>query len=116
MAHSKFKHEKTTSLLRDLAGEFLARESAGPALVTVTHVEVSPTRRDAKVFLSVLPTDFEKPVIGFAERHAGALASFVKTKSKMRVMPRFTFLIDEGEKNRQRIDELLHAEKRDTGE
>jgi len=112
MDASPHKHEKATSLLKDLAGDFFARNSAGPALVTVTRVELSPTRREAKVFLSVLPQHFEGGVIGFAERHIRDLASLVRTRSRMRVIPRFTFLIDEGEKHRQRIDELLHADEK----
>ena len=112
MDATPFKHEKTTSLLKDLAADFFVRESAGPALVTVTRVELSPTRREATVFLSVLPQSFEDAVLGFARRHAGDLAGFVKSKSRMRVMPRFEFVIDEGEKNRQRIDELLNEEKK----
>lgn len=106
------KHEKTASLLKDLAGDFFARESSGPALVTVTHIELSPTRREAKVFLSVLPREHEAAVIGFSERHLRDFGEHIRSRSRMRLVPRFTFHIDEGEKHRQRIDELLNEAKK----
>ena len=108
----RWKTEKTASLVKGLVAEFLARESQGPGLITVTDIQMSNDRKSALVFLTVLPVEFEAPVLDFAKRKSGEIADYVRSKSRMRVIPFLNFVIDIGEKNRQRIDEILHKEER----
>lgn len=108
----RYKTEKTASLVKNLVAEFLGRESAGPALITVTDMKVSNNRKNSLVFISVFPRDHEKRVLDFAMRKRTEITKYVREKSKMRAVPHLEFVIDEGEKNRQRVDELLHEEER----
>jgi ribosome-binding factor A len=89
-----------------LAGQFLARESNGTSLVTVTRADISPDIKNAAIFLSVLPVDMEKPALDFAKRNRSEFREYLKTHSKLRRLPFIDFEIDYGEKNRQRVDEL----------
>ena len=109
-----WKTEKTASLVHALVAEFLVRESGGQSLITVTDIEVSPDRRRARVYLSVLPETMETRAVEFANRQKREVKEYVRTHSRMRAVPSLEFVLDQGEKNRQRIDELLHEDERET--
>ena len=58
------------------------------------------------VFISVLPDDKTRPALAFLERHREAFSDYLKEHARLRPLPRIDFLLDDGEKNRQRLDEL----------
>lgn len=101
-----FHKEKLAEAVRELTAEFLARENGGQSLITVTRVEMLERERRAVIYITVLPREKEGSAIDFANRKAYELRMFYKARSRMRMLPRPEFRIDEGEKNRQRIDEL----------
>lgn len=88
------------------AGEFFARESAVKALITVTHADISPTFAEVKVFFSVLPQTMEETALKFAKRARSDFREYLKKHTRLHPLPVVDFLIDLGEKNRQRVDEL----------
>lgn len=92
-----------------MAGDFLARESAVKALLTVTHADVSPTFKEVTVFISVLPQTMEAQALKFAKRSRSDFREYVKRQSHLHPIPVVDFEIDLGEKNRQRIDELTRT-------
>ena len=57
--------------------------------------------------ISVLPREKENAAFGFIRRNLGDLRKHVKKWLKINPIPFLEVQIDEGEKNRQRIDELL---------
>ena len=99
--------EKMRELTKRLAAEFFERESNRDALVSVTHVELSPDTKYATVYISVLPESKEHAVLDFAKRLRGDMRAFMKTKMRSRVIPYLEVEIDMGEKNRQKIENLL---------
>jgi len=101
------RQEKVRELLRHLSAEFLAEEANRTPLITVTGTEVPADFRSAKVFVTVYPESEEEKALVFLKRKRGDLRDFVKNHTKMQTLPRFDFLIDRGEKHRQRIDELI---------
>lgn len=101
-----YKERKIEELIRQLAAQFLQRESNGLSLVTVTAVTLSDKITKATVLLSVFPKDQEKQALDFARRKRTEFREYVKTRSKMRNLPAIDFAIDLGEKNRQRIEEI----------
>lgn len=112
---SEHKNAKRLSLVKDIAADYLVRNASGPALVTVTGVEETADNKKIRILLSVLPTEFEDTIVGFSKRHTRDFQEFLGKKARMRAIPSIEFVIDRGEKNRQRIDELLHGEEnRDT--
>ncbi len=100
---------------RDLVASFLEQESSRVSLVTVTHTELVHEGKIVQCYISVFPEDKEKQALDFAKRKTRELRNFVASKTKMKFVPRFTFVIDQGERNRQRIEELLKKGARGHG-
>ncbi len=100
------RKEKLQSALHEAAAEFLAREAGPQSLITVTRVDMSDDGKRAIIFISVLPDSAANAAIGFATRNVRELASFFRTRVRGVFPPHIEFMIDKGEKNRQRLDEL----------
>lgn len=103
---SSIKKERATLLLKDLAADFLERHSNRTSLVTVTGVTLSPDQKSARILLSVLPKEKTAAAVDFANRYVDEFRDYLKSRSRLRFIPRITFIVDEGELNRQRIEEL----------
>ncbi len=98
--------ERIQEAVRNAAAEFLAKEAGPQSLITVTQVALSNDARSARVFISVLPESAEEAALAFAQRNRRELAEFFRTRVRGAFPPHFEFLIDRGEKNRQRLDEI----------
>ena len=57
---------------------------------------------------TVFPETMEKTALEFAKRKRGELKQFVIDNSRIGFVPQLDFAIDLGEKNRQKIDQLLN--------
>ncbi len=90
----------------ELAAAFLQKESNGQALITVTRADVSPDLAKATVYFTVLPQELEQQALDFAKRQRTDFRTHIKKTLELRRLPFFDFVIDEGEKSRQRLDEL----------
>lgn len=108
-----WKTEKTTSLVKELVAEFLGREAGAQSLITVTDLQMSSDRKRALVFLSIFPDAMAQRAIEFANRKRSEIKEHIRSKSRMRMAPHLEFVLDTGEKNRQRIDEILHEDQRE---
>ena len=102
------KHNRLAEYIREVAAEYLVREANHDSLITVTGVELSDKETRARILISVLPTEKEADALEFTERKANDMRLYFMKKVKIRRAPRFSFAIDFGEKNRQRIDEISH--------
>lgn len=96
-------------LLRQLAAEFLNRESNRASLITVTDVNLTKDARSAIILISVFPEDKSKGALDFVKRKRKGLSDYIKKHGKLKRIPRFDFDIDYGEQNRQHIDTLLNT-------
>ena len=104
---STLRQEKIKELIKGLAAQFLQEESNYTSLITVTDTNVSRDLKRSTIFVTVYPESAEESALNFLKRKRKGLKNFVKSKAKMKIIPFFDFEIDKGEKNRQRIDELL---------
>jgi len=93
--------------IKELAAQFLVREGNNTSLITVTGADTSPDLKRATVFITVLPESKETAALGFVKRKRGELREFLKKNLKIKTIPFIDIKIDLGEKNRQKIDELL---------
>lgn len=93
----------------ELAGKFIETESNRVSLITVTDCRVSEKMRDAIVFVTVFPEEKEKAVLQFLRRKGRDFQKYVRENARMRSAPFVSFELDMGEKNRQKIDELLRG-------
>jgi ribosome-binding factor A len=101
--------EKVSNLIKEKAAEFLGRENNKTSLITVIHANVSPDLKKATIFITVLPEDKEKTALLFAKRKRADMREYLKKHMLTKVVPFLDIEIDRGEKNRQKIDELLRA-------
>lgn len=101
------RDDRIKEILRDLGARFLLLNGNGSSLITVTNVELTNRAKNATIFFTVFPTDFERTALEFAKRKRSEFKEFVMEHSKLGRVPQLDFDIDTGEKNRQKIDDLL---------
>ena len=107
-----FRKRKIESRLIEMAGKFLTQEYKPGVLVTITKAELSDDTNDGMLFFTVLPEKEEAEVLKYLQKKENEkeFRKFLKEKSGLGMLPRLSFKIDFGEKNRQRIDELISKE------
>ena len=104
---SEFRNEKIKNNIKELSAIYIEREAGPTSLITVTRVVMSPDGKKAKIMVSVLPQEKEKAAYGFIKRNLGELRKYISKNLKINPVPFLDVEIDEGEKNRQKIDDLL---------
>lgn len=100
------RDEKAASELRDLAGEFIAREAGRTTLITPTRAEYGNDRKHATIFVSVFPDSETEHALAFLARNEREFRDFLKEHGRFSILPFVKFENDYGEDNRQRLDEL----------
>ncbi|OJI08694.1 hypothetical protein BK006_03355 [bacterium CG10_49_38] len=99
--------DKVTGQLQAIAAEFLNRAAGTQSVVTVTHCEMPADLKTAKIFISVFPESKEEEALHFARRRRSELREVIAEKLPLKNLPFIEIELDEGEKNRQKIDRLL---------
>lgn len=100
------------SLIQKLAAEFIEREiDRAGVLVTATRIEITPGFKEAKIFISVWPEDKEKKIMKSLENSKKEFYKYMKDHFKIKYMPVYEFKIDEGEKARLKVEEILRNSK-----
>lgn len=108
------RQQRVSELLHQELSLLIGAELTDPrladALVTVTHVTVSPDLHNARVFVDhALPAEANHRVLA-ALRHAeGFLRRALAENLNLRVVPELSFAIDETERRARRVDQLLDA-------
>lgn len=103
----EYREQKIEHIIKELASEFLSRESNRQSLVTVTDVIFSTRSKQAKILISVLPDFKGEAALDFAKRKRAELRDYIKQKSKLSILPFLDIELDIGEKNRQNVDRLI---------
>ena len=99
--------EKIKQQMMHVAAEVIERESNRLTLISVTDAEISPDLKYATFFISVLPDNKVDTAVDFCNRHAADVRDELKKRTSTHHVPFVKFAFDKGEKNRQRIEELL---------
>jgi ribosome-binding factor A len=114
------RDSRIREIIHDLAARFLLENSNNSSLLTVTDVRLSGKGKYATVLFTVFPPgkdgELEKTALEFAKRKRGEFKQYVIEKSSMGQVPHMDFEIDFGEKNRQKVDELLNEDEQNVGE
>ena len=101
---------KAAEAIREVVSMAILRELRDPRIegVTVTHVEVTPDMRGAKVFVSVMGNDAkQKLCLRGLQNSAGFLQSKVAERIDTRYTPRLRFELDQGVKKSIAIAKML---------
>lgn len=101
------RKEKATSLLSRLIPEFIKKFSFGKTIVTVTRLEISDDLMFVKIFVSAYPQAGEKQAMALLSKKSKDIRKYIGARVRWKFLPELIFLVDEGEKNRQRIEEIL---------
>ena len=101
------RNTRIANQIKELAAQFLGRENNRTSLITVTSATCSPDMKWATICITVLPITKEKLALEFVKRRRKDLREFLKKNMPIKIIPFIDIVIDEGEKNRQKIDELL---------
>lgn len=101
------RNEKVTNNIKELAAQFLGRETNRTSLITVTSANASPDLKRATIFITVLPDSKESDALFFVKRKLKELREYLKENMPIKIIPFLDVEIDKGEKHRQKIDELL---------
>ncbi|MBU2633015.1 ribosome-binding factor A [Patescibacteria group bacterium] len=101
------REEKINSLLKRILSEFFARLTSGGCFVNITEIEIARDLKFAKIFVSIYPEKESPRMLKMLKKKGGEMRKYVGTKTRLKFIPFFEFQIDKGEKNRQRIEELL---------
>jgi ribosome-binding factor A len=102
------RNDRFLEEIKKLAAEYLEANSNRTSLVTVTRISLNKTRKHATILVTVLPQTQEKAVVDFTKRRVRDFRNFVQKRVPNRYIPFFEFALDEGEKNRQKIEDLLN--------
>ena len=101
------RNEKVANQIKELGALFLGRENNKTSLINVISATCSPDLKRATTYITVLPLEKEKTALEFAKRKRPELRQFLKKNLPIKIIPFIDIAIDLGEKNRQKIDELL---------
>ena len=101
------RNEKVANQIKELAAQFLERENDRTSLITVMYATCSPNLKRATIFITVFPVTKENSALMFVKRRLKDLREFLKKNMPIKIIPFLDVAIDLGEKNRQKIDELL---------
>ena len=96
-------------LIKELS-QIIQHEMKDPRLgfVSVTRAEVAKDLRHANVFVSVMGSDSEKEkTLKALKSGAGFIRTLISKRMNMRVIPDFTFKLDDSIEYGARIQELL---------
>ena len=102
---------KMSGELKKVAGDFFAREASSHTLITVTDVDIAPSLTDCTIYITTIPANKQELALDFARRMRTELTTEIKKKMYLRSLPFVEVKIDEGERNRQRIEEILTEKK-----
>ncbi len=101
------RHDRATSLIKEVTATFIQQEANTNPLITVTHVTISLDYRKATIYFTTLPDGREADALIFLQRSASEMRQYVKKKTNLKIIPHLEFAVDYGERHRQHIDEIV---------
>lgn len=75
--------------------------------ISITHLDITKDLRNCKIYISIFPTKNESYAYAKLNNEMKNLVEYIKKNTRLQYLPRFVLKIDEGEKNRQRVEEIL---------
>lgn len=100
------RQKKYGEEIRKMAGDFIAAEANRGSMITPTYVTVSPDLKQTTIYVSIFPETSEEMGINFLRRKRNDFRTYIKKNGYTKVLPFVDFKLDEGEKNRQIIEEI----------
>lgn len=104
----KFRKERLNSVLRSEISRAIEKEIEFPlgVLATITDVDTASDLSEAKIGVSVLPSEKKDEVLKILNAKAGYFYSLVFKKLKIYTVPKLKFVYDPGPENAARVEEI----------
>ena len=100
------RDKRIAELIGHEAASYIAREAGNQSMITVTRTVLSANAERATVFVTVFPLEQTGPALSFLLRIAHDFRTHLAKNTKFHPLPKIEFLLDDGELNRQRLDEI----------
>ena len=100
------RHDRATSLIKEVVATYIRNEANTNPLITVTSVSISPDYRRVTIFFTTIPDGREADAEVFLKRSASEMRQYVKKHTNLKIIPHLDFSVDYGERHRQHIDEV----------
>lgn len=111
------KITKINELVKDELGRLIGLEiNFGQTLISVSKVEITKNRQEARVFLSIYPLQQNKKVLELLNGKKAFLRRQLATRIYMRPLPAIRFLVDESQEKAGFIDNLIRQSKKNERE
>jgi len=101
---------KVNELIRREISQIIIKEIEIPenSLVTISHVETSLDLREAKIRVSIFPTDQAKIIFKNIYKRIGYLQGLLNRRLNMRPLPRIRFVLDSTEAQASQVEDILN--------
>lgn len=107
--------QKIARLIQKELGEIFRKETAKTTgtIISVTDVRPSQDLSQAKIYLSIFPSEKGKEIVSNINKQAHEVRYALgrQTASQLRVIPELSFFLDETLDYMERIDSLLAGDK-----
>lgn len=107
--HGFDRHDRATSIIKELAAAYIQSESNTNPLITVTNVTISPDYKEATIMVTTIPDGKENDALIFLQRKGGEMRGYITKNSRFRSIPHLNFAVDYGERHRQHIDDVVRG-------
>lgn len=87
------KEQTVKQILMAAAAKFFNIESNRLSLITVTDCDLSSDKRNAVIYISVLPDSRREDALNFAKRKRGDLRTFISKKTGLKYIPYFDVML-----------------------
>lgn len=111
--------ERVSHSMREVIAELLLREIKDPrvAMVTVSHVDLSPDLRQARVLVSCFGERAQREAaVAGLESAAGFIRGQLSKRLHLRYAPQLRFSMDESFEYAARVSALLHRANEEPSE
>lgn len=98
---------RAIEIIARAAAQFIVRETGSGSLITVTRAQSAAHGKRIIVFVNVFPEEKIHAALSFLERQREAFSDYLKDHVHLSSLPRIDFLLDDGERGRQILDDLL---------
>ncbi len=107
------RSEQIGERVKQIAAEFINKESNGRSIISVTTVDITEKSETATVFITVLPEKEEATAIDFLKRKRSEMRKYIMKRLPIARIPFLDVKIDTGEKLMQKITkiEIIESQK-----
>lgn len=107
--------QKVNQLIQKETARFLLREVDFPkgVLVTVSRADCSPNLIQAKIHLSILPSERQKEIFKILKRRVFSIQKKLNKLLKMRPVPKIIFVQEKRSEKVAKVEEILERIKKE---